>query len=386
MGGQHGQNAMEIAPLVERDSPMHIRNAVGVLHSNGDANGDSSRGMMRREHAKIAKKRLANASRQSTFRHIAGGPRVVEAFEERNSNHVMDHKDVVNYNHRQRSLFKTPQQQRSDIMIPEEFVHTNLKEFQAGSLNSEKYPELQIVGAGLLPKQILDIMTYHASTPAVPLTVVTGFDDVVKHTKGSRASMKRLESMLTHRGSDKARHGYHAFYASILDALAASNKDHVATLEIGLGTNNSKLVSSMGQDGTPGASNRAFRDYLPEKAHVYGADVDRDILYQEERIKTAYVNQLDMTSFETMTKQLGQANFDLIVDDGLHALSANLNVLLFGLKHVRPGGWVVIEDIEPRHFAFWSKFVDVILGSNQALRTAYYRFTKTDCYLVHKIS
>ena len=40
-----------------------------------------------------------------------------------------------------------------------------------------------------------------------------------------------------------------------------------------MGTNKPGLVSTMGASHTPGASLRAFRDYLPN-AIVHGADVD----------------------------------------------------------------------------------------------------------------
>jgi hypothetical protein len=45
---------------------------------------------------------------------------------------------------------------------------------------------------------------------------------------------------------------------------------------------------------------------------------------------------------------MGSEPFDLIIDDGLHALGANANTLLFALRSVRPGGFVVIEDVTVR--------------------------------------
>ena len=51
-------------------------------------------------------------------------------------------------------------------------------------------------------------------------------------------------------------------------------------LEIGLGTNNPKIVSSMGLKGKPGASIRAFKEiYI--NASIYGADVDENILFKK---------------------------------------------------------------------------------------------------------
>ena len=38
--------------------------------------------------------------------------------------------------------------------------------------------------------------------------------------------------------------------------------------------------------------------------------------------------------------------YDVIIDDGLHSIGANFNTLLFGLDHLKVGGWLIIEDIE----------------------------------------
>lgn len=256
------------------------------------------------------------------------------------------------------------------------------------------FMHLAVVGASQFPSQVLEIMDQGA--PIIPGTVITGYENVQKHMQsiGGTEDTERLKTALERHGSDKTKynHLYHSFYANILDMLTAQSKATmrpIATLEIGLGTNNSEGVSSMGAEGRPGASNRAFREYLPDDAHIYGADVDRDILYHEDRIDTAYVDQLDSNSFAQMTTDLGEHSFDLIVDDGLHSLSANLNTLLFGLRHVRPGGWVVIEDIhdkQDKFSSFWNGFVDARLRSNPMYRTMLVKPAKLWCYLVQRIA
>jgi hypothetical protein len=55
----------------------------------------------------------------------------------------------------------------------------------------------------------------------------------------------------------------------------------------------------MGRTGTPGASLRAWRDYFPN-AEIYGADIDREILFEEERISAFYVNQLSESAILKM--------------------------------------------------------------------------------------
>lgn len=148
-----------------------------------------------------------------------------------------------------------------------------------------------------------------------------------------------LQQLFIKFGSDKSTfHDYHHVYGSLFqDPSSVTN-----VLEIGLGSNNLDVVSNMGEQGRPGASLRAFREYLPN-AGIYGADIDKRILFQEDRIQTFYVDQTDIDSFSELVKL--NLRFDLIIDDGLHSPNANIAVLLFGLKRLAPGGWLLIEDI-----------------------------------------
>jgi len=121
----------------------------------------------------------------------------------------------------------------------------------------------------------------------------------------------------------------------------------------------------MGAGGTPGASLRAFRDLLPG-ASVFGADVDRDILFTEDRIRTGFLDQLDPASFDALYAEFGSEPFDLVIDDGLHSLGANLNTLAWALKVVKPGGWIVIEDISRQRLKPFD-LVEHVLGSKDAV-------------------
>merc|ERR1719331_443216 len=113
------------------------------------------------------------------------------------------------------------------------------------------------------------------------------------------------------------------------------------------------MVSTMGSDGTPGASLRAWRDFLP-RAQIFGADYDAGILFAEERIATHFADQLDAASLEAMYAAFGAEPFDVVIDDGLHSNVANLNVLAFGVDHCKPGGYIVIEDISHARVGFFS--------------------------------
>lgn len=159
-----------------------------------------------------------------------------------------------------------------------------------------------------------------------------------------------LAKLFTAYGSDKStKHNYHLIYASL---LKGKRNLPLRILEIGLGTNNVNVPSNMGEKGKPGASLHAFREW-GSKIELVGADVDKGVLFSEERISTYVVDQTDPRSLTALAFQFPPHSFDLIIDDGLHTPVANLNSLnaLFGL--VKPGGSMVIEDILDRYLPIW---------------------------------
>ena len=100
----------------------------------------------------------------------------------------------------------------------------------------------------------------------------------------------------------------------------------------------------MGKDGQPLASLRAWRDYF-ENANIYGADIDKDILKNEERIKTFYVDQTDPVTISAMFKEIGLNKFDVILEDGLHEFNANICFFENAIKYLDINGIYIIEDI-----------------------------------------
>jgi len=165
---------------------------------------------------------------------------------------------------------------------------------------------------------------------------------------GSTDAAAQLKQILDKYGSDKGGyHDYHRVYGHIL----SSPSSVTAVLEIGLGTNNEDVISNMGQTGNPGASLRAFRDFLPN-AKIYGADVDKRVLFSEDRIRTFFVDQTDLSSFDALGKNVG-TDFDLIIDDGLHSPNANIAVLAFAFNKLKRGGWFVVEDIPESALPVW---------------------------------
>lgn len=163
--------------------------------------------------------------------------------------------------------------------------------------------------------------------------------------------------VMTWYGSDK---GYVLHnYTTVYSALFAKLRNYpIRIFELGLGTNNPKLASSMGELGRPGASLRAWRDLFP-RALVCGADIDREILFESDRIRTFYCDQLDAGAIRELWAQPEMAEgADIMIDDGLHTFAANLSFLRSSLNRLRLGGFYVVEDIHEETIPQWSEYLE----------------------------
>lgn len=157
-------------------------------------------------------------------------------------------------------------------------------------------------------------------------------------------------------GSDKSsKHAYHTIYSSLFPDASQVEK----VLEIGLGTNSINVVSNMGRSHKGvGGSLRAFREYFPN-ASIFGADVDVEALFQEDRITTFWTDQVEIASMLELIKSTG-GEIDLFIDDGLHSFNANINSLRAGLRSVKQGGFIVIEDIHPELEPEWTRTLNIL--------------------------
>ena len=168
----------------------------------------------------------------------------------------------------------------------------------------------------------------------------------------NKDNRNRLSDLFTDFGSDKSQmHNYHFIYQPIIDKLIFNSKK-LLICEIGLGTNNIDTLSNMGILGSPGASAKAFKNY-DKKIKYFGGDIDKRILFQEDRIKTKYVDQLDIKSLMSFLST--ENNVDLIIDDGLHTNHSNINFLASALSVIgdTKEKWIVIEDISLQNTNIW---------------------------------
>jgi hypothetical protein len=125
-------------------------------------------------------------------------------------------------------------------------------------------------------------------------------------------------------------------------------EDVKLVFECGLGTNNPKLASSMGDEGNPGASLKVWRDYFPN-AMIVGGDIDKDILFEDERIYTGYIDQLsndEIVKFFTAVQARYNKKFDIMVDDGLHTFEAGVCLFDGAFQYLKDNGYYIIEDVD----------------------------------------
>lgn len=187
---------------------------------------------------------------------------------------------------------------------------------------------------------------------------------------------KNLTDLMNAYGSDKGGfnkdHNFSDYYSTIFFDKKESFKN---ILEVGLGTNNINVPSNMGLEGKPLASLRAWRDYFLN-ANIYGADIDRKILKDEDRIKTYYVDQTNTSSILELFKNIGDISFDIIIDDGLHEYNANICLFENSFKFLKKKGIYVIEDV---FFKDKNKFFQYFKNSN-------YNFSIVDIFHKNNIS
>jgi hypothetical protein len=219
----------------------------------------------------------------------------------------------------------------------------------------EKMPDFP--SSACSARQYLDLTLSGATTTYELLLKVTGVSGLVIEdldnfiAGGDHQLAEVLQSLLNKHGSDKAQHhNYHKIYSEVLKEYIGKN---TKILEIGIGTNNTDTPSNMGSNGKPGASLRAWKE-MDERFQIVGADIDYRVLFEEDRISTYQLDQTSESSWKEFVEKLGISKFHLIIDDGLHSPTANLNSILYLLPLLETNGVLVIEDIAERALPVWS--------------------------------
>lgn len=154
--------------------------------------------------------------------------------------------------------------------------------------------------------------------------IFTGFGQV---------SPTPLCEIMSRHGSDKARlgaetrHNYTHYYFTLFEPVKL---EPLRVFEMGIGS---------------GASLRGWKEFFP-KAAIFGADIDRATLFEDERVLTFHCDMRSQTDVEAMwSKPSLLRRFDIIVDDGLHTPESQLAFFENSIHKLGRGGVYVIEDV-----------------------------------------
>lgn len=163
-------------------------------------------------------------------------------------------------------------------------------------------------------------------------------------------------------GSDKASdHTYSKYYYNIFKDMRNNN---IRLFEVGIGTNNPDIPWSMGSNGLPGASLYAWRDFFLN-GNIFSADIDKDILFTDDRIKTFYVNQKDKKTIKNLWKNKElEEKFDIIIDDGIHDFFSNILFFLNSIHKLKKGGYYIIEDVRNKYEYNANKYFGKFISNN----------------------
>lgn len=150
--------------------------------------------------------------------------------------------------------------------------------------------------------------------------------------------MEKLKS-LTEIGlgypTDKAVsvHLFTEFYAKYFDLI---RDEKINLLEIGIAY---------------GGSLRMWKEYF-YNGNIYGIDVLSSSMFEEERISTNLISQTD---FELLKSTFKDIKFDIIIDDGSHMTSHQINSFKGMKEFLKPGGYYVVEDLQT---SFMPSYID----------------------------
>jgi hypothetical protein len=173
-------------------------------------------------------------------------------------------------------------------------------------------------------------------------TNVTPFKSTVNN-----AEILRVKEIFNKWGSDKSsKHNYEIIYAELKKTMHTSSR----ILEIGCGSNDPEIRHAMSPNYIPLSSLHALKEIFQTES-IEGADIDAKLEINNS-FKVHYLDQFKRETLEEASKGF-KLGFDLIIDDGVHDISANYLTLIYFYKKLNPQGKYVIEDVPPSLIESW---------------------------------
>ena len=216
------------------------------------------------------------------------------------------------------------------------------------------YPEQYFVGNGRLSHSSMDKYFWN-----FPYNCVIDDSIIIKHIEyiyNSNINYS-LETYCKHYALDKIPyydlnanyvwgHNYIKIYKLLFDRFSISEVKNI--LEIGLGFILKDSNTAFSKDNYKhGNSLRMWRDYFTE-ASVYGIDINKNLMFTENRIKTFVANQNSEQDLQLVMDKI-DTKLDIIIDDGSHMGEHQVFSFIHLNKHLSDNGIYVIEDVQPPH-------------------------------------
>ena len=92
-----------------------------------------------------------------------------------------------------------------------------------------------------------------------------------------------------------------------------------------------------------------------QRENLWG-DIDKKILFEEDRIKTFYLDQLNTEATSIFWQNVGKDNFDLMIEDGLHTFEAGTTLFINSIHYLSKTGIYVIEEFLSRDLIRYKNF------------------------------
>ena len=169
-------------------------------------------------------------------------------------------------------------------------------------------------------------------------------------------------------GADKCpqiNHQYTPFYYDFLKDKRNSIKK---ILEFGVGDNKVKAVIP---NYTIGASLYMWRDFFPN-AQIYGADIARECIFEDERIKTYRCNEFSKPQVEELIKTIG-SDIDLVIDDADHHTNRQMDLLRYLMPLLQKSVTYIIEDcgntnLVAKNFPEYNSYIPTLISDTRVKR------------------
>ena len=103
-----------------------------------------------------------------------------------------------------------------------------------------------------------------------------------------------------------------------------------------------------------GGSLKMWQAYFPQ-ARIFAVDIEPKTQFDNARVKTLIADQANRDQLQEALDVSG-GDIDVLIDDGGHTMEQQQVSLGFLFKHVKPGGYYVIEDVHTSLPALWKGY------------------------------